>query len=563
MTKELKQGHNLMEPTPIQISNVRLRLRAISAFSSELAELLDEIDEIGEYSRQLIPDLIGTMKRGVYFPTIPLVSIIARLKSADLLDAALAQDDGKWSLNTFDRCTLLTAGFLQFQDPLLEELFQVFENDAEPRRSAIVEALSISGTLSALETLRVIEYRTTKRIPELLTELRESDRITQAHIMIERGDFVGIREQFLTKVRQAIQLITERCSSADTTLDSQAIRGEQGRHVLKREVVPLDEGHMTGEQQKRLYEALLAAFPDVGSLRRMVAFGLNQNLNAIANIDKLSDTVFDLVTWAITRDKTVALIVAARNSNPDNPALRRVAEELQLAPDSAKLESIVIASVGFTDVEAWREKMSRCELAVCRVELPRFSGTGFLISRDIVITNYHVVKDAIAGTINPTSVVMRFDYKTDMGGTTVQSGSEFRLADNWLIDSSTAAELDYVLLRVKESAGDSPVAGQQDAPVRGWLTPTTHKFTEGEPLFIIQHPEARPLAMSAGGFISQTSFPPRIIHSVSTLGGSSGSPCFASDWSLVALHNAGSSQGNEAIPFSAILDGLKSKNIVF
>jgi class 3 adenylate cyclase len=219
-----------MEPPSIQISNIRLRLRATKAFSPETISLLDEIDEMGD-SRQLIPDLIAAMRRGVYFPTSPLVSIIARLKSEELLHAALEQYEGEWSLSTFDRCTLLIAGFLQFQDPLLEELFQMFENDAEPRRSAIVEAFSTSGTLSALETLRVIEYRTAERIPELIKELRDNDRITQARIMVERGDFVGLREQFLTQVRQAIRLITERSSSTDTALGSQAIRGEQEGQV--------------------------------------------------------------------------------------------------------------------------------------------------------------------------------------------------------------------------------------------------------------------------------------------------------------------------------------------
>lgn len=560
--KELKQGRNFMEPTPIQISNVRLRLRATRAFSRELTELLDEIDEMGEYSRQFVPDLVGAIKRGVYFPTIPLVSIVARLKSAELLDAALAQDDGTWPLNTFDRCTLLTGGFLQFEKQLLEELFQIFENDAEPRRSAIVEALSMAGTLSALETLRVIEYRTAKRIPELITELRQGDRITEARIMIERGDFVGAREQFLTRVRQAIQLISERGSLANTALDSQTIQGEREGHVVKREIVPLEERQMSGEQQKGLHEALLAAFPDLGSLRRMVRFGLNENLDAIASTGKLNDTVFELLNWAVARDKIVTLIVAARNSNPDNAALRRVAEELRLAPDSAELERIVIASVGFTDVEAWREKMSRCELAVCRIELSPFSGTGFLIGRDVVITNHHVVRDAIEGILDPSDMVLRFDYKTDVGGTAVQLGSEFRLATDWLIDSSPAAELDYALLRVEGMPGELTVANQQDASTRGWLTPGTHTFTQGEPLFIIQHPEGKPLAVSAGSVLNHKSSQ-RIVHSVSTLPGSSGSPCFTSDWKLVALHNAGPVGGNEAIPFSAILDRLKSKNLVF
>jgi V8-like Glu-specific endopeptidase len=561
MMKELKQGHNFMEPTPIQISDVRLRLRAIRAFSSKLADLMNEIDEMGQYSQQLIPDLIRAMKRGVYIPSIPLVSIIARLKSVELLDAALAQDGGKWSLNTFDQCTLLTAGFRQFQDQLLEELFQVFESDIEPRRSSIVEALSVCGTVSALETLRVIEYRTAARIPELIAELREGDRAIQTCIMLERGDFIGGRAEFLAKVRHAIQLISDRSASEETAVDSQAVGENQDGTRAK--MSPLfEDRQMNGEQERRLHRALLAAFPDVGSLRRMVSFGLNENLDAIASIGKLNDTVFDLIRWASARDKSVAMVIAARNSNPDNPSLRSVAEEFQLAPESDELESIVINTVGFTGVEAWRQKMSRCELTVCRIELPPYSGTGFLISRDVVITNHHVVKYAIEGVLNPGGMVLRFDYKSDVGGTTVQLGSEFRLATDWLIDSSPADELDYALLRVKGMPGEMTVANQQDAPPRGWLTAGAHTFTEGEPLFIIQHPEAKPLAVSAGSLLSHKSSQ-RIVHSVSTLPGSSGSPCFTYDWKLVALHNAGPAGGNEAIPFSAILDRLKSKNIVF
>ncbi|MBD0373683.1 MAG: trypsin-like peptidase domain-containing protein [Pyrinomonadaceae bacterium] len=313
---------------------------------------------------------------------------------------------------------------------------------------------------------------------------------------------------------------------------------------------------MTGEQQRRLHEALLAAFPDAGSLRRMVRFGLDENLDAIADTSRLNDTVFELLRWAESRGKVAALIVAARNSNPDNPALRRAAEELQLAPDSSELESIVIRSVGFTSVEEWRARMSRCELTVCRVETPTGFGTGFLISPDVVMTNHHVVSDAVAGAYPSQDLVLRFDYKTDEGGKTVQAGQEHRLATDWLIGSSPDDELDYALLRVEGKPGEMPVAGQPGAAVRGWLTPQAHVFTKGEPLFIIQHPEAKPLMVSAGGFLNSKSSPQRIVHSVSTLGGSSGSPCFTSDWKLVALHNAGSANGNEATPFSAILPEL-------
>lgn len=315
---------------------------------------------------------------------------------------------------------------------------------------------------------------------------------------------------------------------------------------------------MSGEQQRQLYEALLSAFPDAGSLRRMVQFGLDQNLDVIADTSKLSDAVFELIQWAESRGKITKLIIAARNSNPDNPALRKVAEELHLAPDTSELESIVIPSVGFTDVEVWRVKMNRCELAVCRVEMPGGGfGTGFLIAPDVVVTNYHVVKNTILGVSDPKDVVLRFDYKTDESGTAVQLGQEYKLATDWLITSSSPGDLDYALLRVDGKPGEAPVAGQRGAPNRGWLAPQHHNFTIGEPLIIIQHPRAQPLKVSAGGALDYQTSPPRILHSVSTLRGSSGSPCFTSDWTLVALHHAGTPSHNQAIPFSAILTELQ------
>jgi V8-like Glu-specific endopeptidase len=320
-------------------------------------------------------------------------------------------------------------------------------------------------------------------------------------------------------------------------------------------------GQMNGDQQRRLHEALLAAFPDMGSLRRMVRFGLNENLDAIASTVRLNDSIFDLLQWAESRNRIAALVVVARNSNPDNSALRRIAEELRLAPDSRELESVVIKSVGFADVEGWRAQMSRCELAVCRIETPGGFGTGFLIAPDIVVTNYHVIDKVMSGELDARKVNLLFDYKKTPDGTTVQPGQSFSLATDWSIASSSADELDYALLRVDGEPGLKPVGNQVGATTRSWLTPDAHTFTPNESLFIIQHPEASPLKLSSGSFLRSKSNPERIVHSVSTLGGSSGSPCFTIDWKLVALHNAGGINGNEAIPFSAILGELSSKGI--
>lgn len=79
-------------------------------------------------------------------------------------------------------------------------------------------------------------------------------------------------------------------------------------------------------QAKALHQALLDAFPHRAALSRMVRFGLNVNLEAIAGGSSLSDIAFALIEWAEAHDKVGALVAAAREDNATNPSLRAFAE---------------------------------------------------------------------------------------------------------------------------------------------------------------------------------------------------------------------------------------------
>src|SRR5262245_18148613 len=118
---------------------------------------------------------------------------------------------------------------------------------------------------------------------------------------------------------------------------------------------------LTGDQRKRLTEALLAAFPTEAALSQMASFGLDEHLAVIAGGINLKDRAFNLVAWAEARGRTEELIEAARDENPGNRTLRAVAEQLRLAPASNELEAVVLAAVPFTDVEEWRDHMARRE----------------------------------------------------------------------------------------------------------------------------------------------------------------------------------------------------------
>lgn len=317
---------------------------------------------------------------------------------------------------------------------------------------------------------------------------------------------------------------------------------------------------LSGQQEKQLQDALIDAFPTESELAQMVRFGgVARNLAVIAGSGRLGEVVFNLLVWATAHNKVNDLLLAARNANPTNVLLRGFAETVGLAaqtPPQAELEAIVLASVHFQQVEQWRETMSQRELAVCRVEVPGVSyGTGFLVGPDLLITNYHVLQAAIDQPALASTVLFRFDYKMALDGVTLRPGQTYHLADTsgWLLDSSPPGQLDYALVRLAGTPGHQAVGGQPQAPMRGWLSPVAHPFMLGEPLFILQHPEAKPLCLAPGAVTAIAADQHLISYSANTLPGSSGSPCFNTDWELVALHHTGRSNGNQGSRFSAIL----------
>ena len=218
-------------------------------------------------------------------------------------------------------------------------------------------------------------------------------------------------------------------------------------------------------------------------------------------------------------------------------------------------ERLIWKAVEFAGTAEFRAAMIQREAAVCRVEFPEGAGegTGFLVSPDLLFTNYHVLEDFIEQRQPPVPVTFRFDYQANADGTKVNDGRLVKLATtDWLVRSSKAQDLDYALVRLSEKVGDQPVAGG----TRGWLSPVSHTFETGESVFLLQHPKAAPLKIASGGVARVEAR--RIHYLANTLPGSSGSPVFTSDWKLAALHRGGDAIANIGIPLSTILAELKT-----
>lgn len=315
---------------------------------------------------------------------------------------------------------------------------------------------------------------------------------------------------------------------------------------------------MSGEQLDNLTTAIVSAFPDPDEFSLLVESKLGISLDRITRHGIYDWMVMKAIKWADSRGpKLDDLIIGALNRNPENPQLLAVAAQYGLDEGAVGFEAMVLDTAPPQDVEEWRRQMMACERAVCRVEGPKF-GTGFLVGPGLVVTNYHVLDTIIEGPAKPDQVVLRFDYKMNANGKTVQQGKEYRLVGGrkWLAASSPADKLDYALLRVAGNPEKGTVAGQRSTPVRGTLQPKPYTFTKGDPLNIIQHPEASPLKFAQGYVEKPKAAKNRVGYKVNTAAGSSGSPCFNSNWEPVALHHWGSATEriNHGVLFSAILE---------
>jgi len=337
---------------------------------------------------------------------------------------------------------------------------------------------------------------------------------------------------------------------------------------------------LTNEQLNQLEKALIDAFPTFADLEMMISRQLNKNLNAIVGTGKLDYVIFQLVRrWAKPQGYLKQLIDGAYTERPYNPALICFVEEVLGTVGLTKieeklkgrLEKVIVKTNSFLQSTVWLTKLSEIEKRVCRIEIQanagvsiRDYGTGFLVSPNVIMTNYHVLAMVIEGEAEPSDVVLRFDYKTLADGTTINSGNIYRLVEkDWLIDKSPSINgLDYALLCVEGSPGNELIDGN----LRKWIEIPSkpYKFESNTPLLIVQHPLALPLqiAYDTNAIIGINENGTRVTYKTNTMPGSSGSPCFNQNLELIALHHSGTPQCNEGIPISAIRTLIEERGLI-
>ncbi|MCW3842880.1 serine protease [Micromonospora yasonensis] len=350
-----------------------------------------------------------------------------------------------------------------------------------------------------------------------------------------------------------------------------------------------------GRTAEQLDKALRDAFRPPDRLDMLLLYSLDRHRHDITMADDYPARVFHLIQSADAEGWLADLVTAALEARPTHSGLRSVATALGLTALSDNAERFIDEHVPFQDTRPWRQRLGALEGQVCRLELAgppaRPLGTGFLVGPDVCLTAGHVVDALRDEQVAPDEVVARFDFRRASDGRVVSEGSAYPLARRWRVATYAASaadrspdrtrlpgedELDVALIRLAEPAGLDAVgrAGQvPDSPRRGWLTAPGHDdaLAADRPLIMLQYPGREPLQLAFGTVLDVNANRTRLRHRVNTQRGSSGSPCFTTDLTLVGLHIAGDPDDrqdheptyNIAVPMATILarlrrDGLAS-----
>jgi Trypsin-like peptidase domain len=176
-----------------------------------------------------------------------------------------------------------------------------------------------------------------------------------------------------------------------------------------------------------------------------------------------------------------------------------------------------------------------CAAGICRVEVdgkPR--GTGFLISSNLVMTNFHVLgQDVRALTQSLLKTAVRFGALTNEDAT--EEVGQLVGVEPEPVISSAISQNDYVVLRALPDI--SACKGLTH------LTLQPNNPTKGSAVSILHHPEggSMKLCFAQNGIVSvQTDG--KIQYATRTSGGSSGSPCLNDEFQVIAIHHAARSK---------------------
>lgn len=310
----------------------------------------------------------------------------------------------------------------------------------------------------------------------------------------------------------------------------------------------------------------------VGESRRLVSeAGLDPKF--ISFNDQAVTNWFNILTYANNQQSVNALIdVAAREFQSETEWLAGAkaglltgvngididdAVDWRGTGNADQLEKIIGRRSALLPIYFLEVGMQKSR-SVVRIELPNGeSGSGFLTNDNLVITNNHVIPSPEVA--QKANIQCNFQQTTGLLNAPLD---EYQLDPDAGFATSHKEADDWTAVRVRGNPNEK----------WGVLSLAKAEPQKDDWLNIVQHP--------AGGFKQVALYDNPIVYVddnvvqylTDTLPGSSGSPCFDSDWNVVALHHSGGwlrepstrerYYRNEGIHINRVIEGLMAAGLM-
>jgi len=256
-------------------------------------------------------------------------------------------------------------------------------------------------------------------------------------------------------------------------------------------------------------------FHDTETRRRQISAGQGGRLG-LAQFETRERIIKKLSLMDVPKDLAKSLLdQAGSGSETGSISLERILGSNDFITSSFALKAAALTSaVG--------------KLEVAMQGIGTWSGTGFMISENLLMTNNHVLatpEEAAAATL-----LLDYSYSSEEEE---RNAVRYALRPDQFFITSDSRELDYTIVAV-----DVPEGGLQ----RPWfqLIGGSGKALLGDHVNIIQHPDGRRQEIvvrnSAVTYVDDAK--DYVYYEADTEGGSSGSPVCNDQWQLAFLHHA-------------------------
>jgi hypothetical protein len=347
-----------------------------------------------------------------------------------------------------------------------------------------------------------------------------------------------------------------------------------------------DEAKVDPAQVAAIRDAIVSAYPTPAFLYLRIAskWGIRVE-DDVTNVESspFKIIVQRIADFARSEGQLLDLLGLAWSDKPGNPRLKALAD-LWLPDQAGVLEKFgeppppapagqggrpplqkqVSRHSRLVNLKAFLEEMERLSGALCRIGIPQVNGTGFLIGRRTVLTNFHVVKTAIEGQTAGNHILCEFDYfAKDASPVTIRGKAgrdwlgpwkPYSLSDVTATGQPEPDQLDFAIIRLEHDVEPTRL------PLQFPIAPPI--VSQGDFVVVGQHPGGGEAQVAFGQVVAFPGESLRYRYDVTTESGSSGSPVLDMDLRLVALHHAADPGNNptynQGIPIARIMDALKA-----